>query len=347
MGGAAGAHAASAATATATITALLPLATSLARCQAQAAAARRSPPSLAAEALAALQVAEPDEALLAAAWDRTARQLQGSPQPRQQAAGLLMNRPSPSVASPVASLPAPALASLVSLALASADPTVLQWATGACSAPGAQAACQGLSARAWVQAEPDNLLAWLPLLAQEPQAKEEALRGMAQARRADGGWMRWATVVNAARPGDLAPDLRFAFAMHLTSLAVSEPMPAWHGVLVACNGDALADARRHGQCGQIAQLMVDQGRELTTVFLGYAIGKRLGWPPEREQAHQALKAAARQAGPGLWLPGVTLDCNAQLHEHWLAQVDQLGEVGLARQRLRSVATAASAVQTPP
>ena len=330
----------SAAAGSASAAAAMPSAsTALARCQAQAVAARRALSSSDAVLADLAWFKEPDEGQLAAAWERSARQLQGSPEARQRAAGLLMGRLPSHLPGAVPAPPAD-VTSLVSLALASSDPTALLWAVNACAAQASQAACQGLSPRIWVAAEPDNLLAWLPLLAREPQAREEALQGMAQARRADGGWMRWAAVVNAARPADLSAELRLAFGSRLLSRAAALPIPAWQGLLAACKDDALADARRRGQCDQIARLMVDQGRELVTVYLGYAIGKGLGWPPEREQDHQALRSAARQLGPDLLGPGSSSDCDALRLDHWLERVESSGEVELLRQALRAEPAAA-------
>lgn len=322
-----------------------PLAPALVRCQAQAAARRAlvktdtdgvvlmpEDTAIAAANSAAIDSAAAEP--LDLVWERLARQLQASPQPRQQAAALLMGWP-PAGWQGDRSLAAPVLGSLVTLALSSADATVLLWAVRACDAQPRNPACQGLSARVWTQAEPDNLMAWSVLLHQEPQALDDALLGMAQSRRVDGGWMRLAGVLLAARPTHLSPALRVAFDMRLMGLTAAAPVPPWRAVIEACSDDALADARRRGQCGQIAQLMAEQGRDLLTASLGLSLGKRLGWPADRLPAHQALMKSAGQLGQDWITPGITLDCQAGLLDHQMQQVDRLGETGLLRQVQRA------------
>lgn len=319
----------------------------LASCRARAAATQAA--SRHATGTALPDEAEPqvDARRLADAWDATRQRLLGSADLRQQAAGWLMDRPDPraSPPSPVLSMPAPA--PLVALALASADPVVLEWAVTVCAADPVQAACQGLSARAWAQAQADNLLAWLPLLGQQAQAQEEALQAMASARRVDSAWMRWVALVLAARPEGLAPPLRLDFDMRLVALAIATPLQTgWLALLQACRDEALSDARRRSQCGQIAQRLVERGRELMAVGIGQALGTRLGWPADRAQAHKALQQAAAVASLGWLLPPDLADCRAPLLEHHLLEMDRLGEVGLARQALQAASAAAPARAAP-
>lgn len=314
----------------------------LAHCQGQAAAARQAPGR-----------AEPDEVDLpadavglGATWEDVRRRLQGSSQPLQQASALMMERPAPDPAVPNAGLPDSALAPLVALALASADPTVLQWALRFCGLRGPLAACQGLSARIWVQAESDNLMAWLELMHREPQALDEALQGMAQAGRVDSAWMRWVAVVLAARPPGLALPVRMAFDGRLISLGVAEFSANWMLLMKACRDEALADARRRGQCGQIARLLAEHSSDLLSASLGQGLGKRLGWPAERQREHQALQAAAQRQGQAWLAPGLAADCRPVLLEHHLVQMSQLGEVGLARQALQAERATSAARLAP-
>ena len=278
-----------------------------------------------------------------AAWDATTLRLQGAPGVQQQAAALLMNRHRPNGALQ-ATVPwsAANLSQLVALALGSADPVVLQWALRACGTPGQNPSCQGLSARAWPDAEPGNLLAWLALLSDEPQAREEALQGMVQATRAATTWARPAVLVQAARPADLSPGLRLAFELHLVGLALADVLLPWGGLLKTCSDAHLADPLRRGQCQVIAQRLVDRGQDLITVGMGNAMGKRLGWPAQRDQDHQALVKAGVAGALDLFLVPLSPDCQARVLQHHWQQVDSLGEVEMARQQLRADALAAGA-----
>ena len=270
-----------------------------------------------------------------AAWDATTLRLPGAPGVQQQAAALLMRRHSPGSAPQAPAMPSDSLAKLVTLALGSADPRVLQWAVRACGVQRQNPVCQGLSARAWLNVEPSNLLAWLPLLAQEPPDLDEARQGMALATRVDAAWMRPVKLVLDARPADLTPAPGLAFDIQLIALGATDPTPAWQPLSRACSKPQVADPRRRGQCLEIARLLVEQGRDLLTFATGEGMGKRRGWPAQREQECQALMGATAQIGLRAWAPGISPDCQSRIRQHHLLQVDSLGEVGQAHQHLRA------------
>lgn len=179
---------------------------------------------------------------------------------------------------------------LIELARQSQDPLLMQWAAGLCLRAGGSGACAGHSARQWTRAEPENALAWLTLLGQEPGAAAEALYAMSRATHVAGRWGALPALVDAALPESVPGAVR---ANLLLEAAVIEGMnlPAFKGLTDECRPAAVVDANRRALCGDIARLLVEQGDTLITWSIGIRLGEWAGWPAARIDALRAEQRA--------------------------------------------------------
>jgi hypothetical protein len=107
--------------------------------------------------------------------------------------------------------------------------------------------------------------------------------------------------------------------------------PSYAAVLQHCNPREL-DANRRQECGAIVDLLQRDAATLTDLRVVAALGRQLGWPPERLKAvNEELDAAQR------WIrqsrEGRALDCTgvARLRPE-IEAVARLGELGALRQR---------------
>lgn len=255
-------------------------------------AAIRSADSGASMPESAQEADDPIQARLDQAWPRLVERLLAAPGPRAQAAGWLLAGHGPL---PVAGVVDQAAASqgLVRLALAAGDAWVLQLALQHCGVQSPAAACAGLTARHWLQADRGNALAWVALWQQEPAAADEALHGMALARSADSGFGQLPALVAQHWPVDLPPYLLSAAVIRSFGVDAALVRPSLKPLIEICRAAvARGDANRRASCELAAELLVGSGRDLLTRGMGLAVGRVLDWGPERRQMVDAARQAA-------------------------------------------------------
>lgn len=281
------------------------------------------------------------EAAAQRAWPRVLQAMRRRGDVRSTAAAWLLDG-QPMDLTSLSTMPppsAPAMLALVRLAQQGSDPIVMRWALTACHQTPGQAACTGLNARHWVRLQPDNALAWLVLLLEEPHAEAEALAGAARATRFDTGHGQLVGTVDRAIPDDLPAYLRFGIDMAMLARdSGNAPMAELALLIQRCQSALLArDANRRQQCDAIARTMVDQARDLLTFAMGTRLGELAGWPADKVAALRAERNALMRSDLVTMIDlNQPHSCTSvrQLHD-WAQAVDRQGELQWLRSRWKS------------
>ncbi|WP_298834758.1 hypothetical protein [uncultured Piscinibacter sp.] len=248
--------------------------------------------------------------------------LQAAPEPRSKAAALVL---APLLAAPPlapvrpacadeADCPTPAPAAATSAwvsqrerlaeiaAQAGRDAGVLGLAMQACStgAPAPEtSACARLAVEDWIAVDPTHAEPWLQLAdraqaAGDAEATAEALRrALAQpfGRLAEQALFG---AVQAAQPADAGVLERLQMGDVLAMLRAAWREPGLASAASWCGAPALAEVGRRELCQQLAEQLVLRGTTLQQVAGGRALGRSLGWFPERmAAAGRDLDAAQR------------------------------------------------------
>ena len=247
--------------------------------------------------------------------------LQASAEPRGKAAALVLT---PVLAAPPVATartacgadtdcaPAPSLAGVVAwasqrerlaeLAASGRDPGVLAMAMQACatgSPPAEGSACQRLAAEDWIAADPAHAEPWLRLAEQEQEHTDVELADEAFRRALALPFGRLAEqsllgAVQAAQPADAGVLEKLQMGEALAALRGGWREPGGSAVSAYCTAQQLKLAGRRELCQQLAEHLVLRGATLQDVASGRAVGRRLGWYPERmAAAARDLEAAAR------------------------------------------------------
>lgn len=278
---------------------------------------------------------------LALWWPRVLAALHGGSEV-QRAAALMLPATWPAFGPAAAPLPPPAhaapaaLATLARLARGSGDADVRSWAMQACDAAGLPVSCVGLSGRHAVQQAPHRAEGWRFLLAQEPQALDEALDGLARASDWSFGEGRLLRQVVQAWPPDAPVHLLPDLVMGLVAWASGQRAQGWDALVPACaRPSSLTEPRRRQACERVVQRMLADGRDLMTLATARLLAPRLGG---------STAALAKAAGPstepvalamGLMqavsVPAQPYGCEAVAQaRRWVDAVASMGEVAALR-----------------
>lgn len=191
---------------------------------------------------------------------------------------------------------------LAELAAASRDPGVLGMAMQACatgSPPVEGSPCQRLAAEDWVAASPAQAEPWFRLAEQEqertdPELADEAFRralALPFGRLAEQSLLG---AVQATQPADAGVQEKLQMGEALAALRSGWREPGGSAVSAYCTAPQLKLPGRRELCQQLAEHLVLRGATLQDVASGRAVGRRLGWYPERmAAAARDLEAAAR------------------------------------------------------
>lgn len=283
----------------------------------------------------------------AIAWPRLRAALRGSDSPRAQAAAWIV------AAWPLDALvrvdfaawtagalgpqPREAMQGLVKLSLASRDPVVLGWTLALCRQPQLAGHCDGLSARQWTHASPREGLAWAALLAEEPQAQEEVLTGLARIERLTPLMGQLQAELDRALPEDVPRHLRFGLASAAGAWEGAQVMNDALAALAApCLPTRMADANRRQACAALGERLDRLAGDELPLRIAARIGERSGWPAERVAARQAeAKAIVSAKLDTLFSAGLAVySCRniEGLRDHW-RRIGEIGERAWALKRL--------------
>ncbi|WP_341889973.1 hypothetical protein [Variovorax sp. YR752] len=224
------------------------------------------------------------------------------------------------------------------LAEVSRDPGLLAFALQACgtgSKPDEAGACARLAAEDAVAADPAHAEPWLQLAAAELARGEDesATDAMRHALAVPFGRVAEQALfaaVQSAQPADAGVQERLQMGEALQALRAGWREAGGAAASAWCGPSALAVAGRRELCQQLAEHLVLRGATLQDVSSGRAIGKRLGWFPERmAAAARDLDAAARLADS--FRGAEAHDCPAaQRQLDYFAAVAAQGEVAAVR-----------------
>jgi hypothetical protein len=226
---------------------------------------------------------------------------------------------------------------LVADALATSDPRVYALAYRVCIRPGADAACDALSARRWAELDPGNAVPWIYVFAQARNAgdlstQQEAMARMATSERFEDRHFAAAGAVVAHVPDD---DPQLAAAADLVGRAIgmsaAEMLPLSE-LNAACRRRAGGDANLAQQCSEVADRMYDHSDSLLLRLMGGSLYAQATGDDTRLQvarAEQATFAAHWSPDTGFSRCGVERDLLRQVQRG-----AALGELGALRERAR-------------
>jgi hypothetical protein len=177
---------------------------------------------------------------------------------------------------------------LALLARTSADPAIYSMALQMCSkfppaAPGS--ACDGVSAQAWSQLEPDNMVPWLMLSGdaakrQEMTAAANYLQQAALAPRIESYRNSYLAFAQADTPKDLSPAEQYLADIYLVGVEAATPSSEF-GVLKTCFSNATSDNVIRDNCATVAERLVSAGPTILDMGMGISMGRKLGWSDVR------------------------------------------------------------------
>jgi hypothetical protein len=180
---------------------------------------------------------------------------------------------------------------LAQLAQTSDDAQVYAWAYRACQGVSSQASgsCLAVTAARWAQLDSGNAEPWLAVASEararkDAAAFDDAMFHVASADRHDPGWGALSAEIIDHVPPDDANLLGLAGLMAQTAAVETLRSPAWSQTSQYCSEQELGDSNRREVCERIATVLADRSTTLLARSVGEALGKRVGWPPERVAA---------------------------------------------------------------
>jgi len=242
---------------------------------------------------------------------------------------------------------------LARLAQDSNDPTLYGWAVRACDfAPKESLGhCQLIDPAQWARLDPANAAPWMAVAARAQAEKDttalsDALYRISAAERYDPEEYKLGLILM-----DHAPDAEANLWGTRNLVVRGVELGALQGFDAQtlpdlCSAKEMAaDEARHDACERSAEMLVKGSASLKGLLIGRAIGKRVGWPEERNERLLKESAALQAAGTRQAAEGAaSLGCAAIR-----AQVERVrefaaeGEVAALRRRVaedsaRTVAT---------
>lgn len=249
--------------------------------------------------------------------------LQASAEPRGKAAAWVLAPvlAAPPVAAPRTACgadadcaPPPSLAGVVAwasqrerlaeLAATSRDPGVLGMAMQACatgSPPAEGSACLRLEPEEGIAADPAHAEPWLRLADKQLEHEDAELADEALRRALSLPFGRLVeqsllAAVQATQPADAGVQEKLQMGEALAALRSGWREPGSVAASVSCGAAQFKLPGRRELCLQLAEHLVLRGATLQDVASGRALGRRLGWYPERmAAAAKDLESAARLA----------------------------------------------------
>jgi len=280
-----------------------------------------APAGKAAEVLALLPPALGQQAL-AAARQRMLAALQAGDTRSRGAALVLKNASQRAIAGPA----------LARLARETDDATVMGWAVSLCMGGSGAEHCGGLDSSDWQNLEPDNAAADMAFVAEEPDAKDEAMRSLPQARRY---WLHAGQMVAAvikALPPSEPGYLRLALAQEAAAQEAAVLEPLMKGLADACRPAPAAGKPRQAECDALARLLVERSDSLRAQAIGLTVGELAGWPAARLSALRAEQNALAALSPA-YDPQQPFSCaSVEAGLRWFDDVAREGEPNSLRQR---------------
>jgi len=228
---------------------------------------------------------------------------------------------------------APLIESLAREASTIADPRVYSLALHLCSRTPTSGSCALLSAAQWARLDPGNGAPWLSAMDEAATRDDralfdEALYRLASASRLDDRSYAAAGVI-VAEAGLSDSDLMAARELALNVRGRIDPMPSLQRLAKACQGAELIDANRGQICDAAATTLTERSDSITLAQIGALMGRRLGWPPDRIIAVDALLFSLRDSWSSVadaQTPlGESHSCNGV--RDTLARLGQLARVG--------------------
>jgi hypothetical protein len=202
---------------------------------------------------------------------------------------------------------------LVQLAAGGSDPVVYAAAAWICESGTPQSvqagACRRISLRGWTRIDPDNAIAWLDVAMEDRsrgdlQAEAADFARAARAHRSDLYQDSLLRAALAEVPRDATPLARVAQGTEFVGILSVQPLLELTEASRFCSTEGLHHPERHEPCEALARLWVNQGSSLLELGLGKAIGRRLGWTPERlselDQELNAMMSLARGDASDPW-----------------------------------------------
>jgi hypothetical protein len=193
---------------------------------------------------------------------------------------------------------------LAEMALASRDAGVLGIAMQACATgtpPAEGSACLRLEPEDGIAADPAHAEPWLRLADKQQERADAELADEAFRRALSLPFGRLAEqsllgAVQATQPADAGVQEKLQMGEALAALRSGWREPGGSAASASCSPAQLKLPGRRELCLQLAEHLVLRGATLQDVASGRALGRRLGWYPERmAAAAKDLEAAARLA----------------------------------------------------
>jgi hypothetical protein len=230
---------------------------------------------------------------------------------------------------------------LARAAVAGDDPSLYAMAWAACQ-PDASGqrpgACQLLSLRQWTRIDADNGVPWLKLAGEarrqgDSATEAEALYRASIASRFDAHWGLFPHLADQALPPDTPGWQRHQAMLHAAGMQSAIALPELRAPLEYCSPQRL-DANRRQVCEALAKGLVDKGTTLWDHGMAASLGRRLGWPAERQaalqQEHDAMQGLTLTQSPTL-----SLDCaGVERTRQWFTDMFRHGELGAMRREMQ-------------
>jgi len=187
---------------------------------------------------------------------------------------------------------------LAQLAQISDDTQVYAWAYRACRGASGQApgSCLAVTAARWAQLDSENAEPWLAVAAEararkDAAAFDDAMFHVASADRHDPGWGALSAEIIDHVPPDDANLLGLMGVLAQVPGIEALRLPAWSQTSQYCSEQELRDSNRREICERIATVLADRSTTVLARSIGEALGRRVGWPPERVAANSLQRDA--------------------------------------------------------
>jgi hypothetical protein len=240
---------------------------------------------------------------------------------------------------------------LEQLATDTGDPAVYAIALAACDfgIRMGSGGCRQVTLNDWSALDPNNAVPWL-LLAGEARRRGDVsgesadFTRAAQATRVTPYIDSFDAFAAPLLPQDATPLDEAALSLDVFSFGLSRWPPYANAALQFCSVVALqGDDTVRARCNALAELFVAHAGNLLDLGIGRALGERLGWPADRVQDLNLLRAAIQEveneAVPQDPHAEWSCDGVSRLNA-WMRERRQLGELGVGR---RAVAQSGQSV----
>jgi hypothetical protein len=195
---------------------------------------------------------------------------------------------------------------LAALAVRSSDPRVYALARGVCKEghPPGEGSCALLSAAQWARLDPDNGYAWLAV-AEDARAQgdhaamDDAIHHLSVAPRYESGiYDPLRIIVGHAGQDDASTVAAWLLVSQSVGMEAAF-VPPYDVLMRGCRVRMEEDPNRWQTCSAAASALAERSDTLLDRSRGRALGRRLGWPQER-QDRLAGEAARWMSEEAVW-----------------------------------------------